>query len=94
VKLPRSLTIDGRKWKVTRGDPGEGDVGSCDFATRTITLAEHLKGADLESTLAHELLHACIPEAQLIVSEKQEELLVELLSQRLPGVVKQVWGLK
>jgi hypothetical protein len=90
MTLPKTLTIDGRKWKVIRGDPGEGDVGSCEFKTRTITLAPFLKGRDLEETFWHEVTHAMIPEAQIFISQKQEELLVELLGQRLPAVVKQV----
>ncbi len=94
MKLPRSLLISGRRWKVVRGDPGEGDVGSCDYANRTITLDPRLEGNDLESTAIHEILHACLPEAQIVVSERVEELLVELLSQRVGGVLKQLWGVR
>lgn len=97
MKVPRTLRIAGRRWKVVRGPCAETEdprVGECDHATRTITIAEHLTGADLEQTMCHELLHACLPEANFIVTLKQEELLVELLCQRLPGVIKQVWRLK
>lgn len=90
MTLPKTLLIDGRKWRVVRGDPGEGDVGSCEFKTRTITLAPFLKGRDLEEIFWHEIAHACLPEAQIFLSERNEELVVELLSQRLPAVIKQM----
>lgn len=94
MKLPRSLTISGRRWRVVRGDPGEGHEGECDPAARTITIAEHLDAQDAEAVFWHEVLHALLPEAQIIVSERSEELIVELLSQRIGGVLKQIYGVR
>lgn len=91
MKLPRRIKIDGRNWKITRGDPGDGDRGSCDHDTRTIIIDPDLEGRELEETFWHEVLHAAMPEATFIVSIKKEEALVELLCRRLPGVIKQVW---
>lgn len=94
MKLPRSITIRGKKWKVVRGDPGDGHEGECDPATRTITIAERLDAQDTEAVFWHEILHALLPEAQIIVSERTEEIIVELLSQRIGGVLKQIYGVR
>jgi hypothetical protein len=93
VKIPTSLKINGKTWKVVREDTPDFDDGETDFSTRTIRLAPRLSGEDLSVCFLHELLHACAGLEVDLFAEGWDELFVTLLAPRLLPVLKQV-GLK
>ena len=53
------MRLRGRYWTLHRGNPGLGNDGLCDPATKTITVRSTLRGELELDTLIHEMLHAC-----------------------------------
>lgn len=51
--------LRGRYWTITRSNPGPGNDGICDPATKTIVVRRTLRGELELDTLLHEMLHAC-----------------------------------
>jgi hypothetical protein len=51
--------LRGRYWTLHRGNPGPGNDGLCEPATKTITVRSTLRGEVELDTLIHEMLHAC-----------------------------------
>ena len=90
--IPKTLKINGRKWKVVVEE--QEDRGHCDHDARVITVADRLDKQDAEETFIHELLHALIPEQECVWTEKQEELVVELLAPRLLATLKSMGAWK
>lgn len=59
VKLPRYITIAGKRWKIRRWLAGSTDeCGLCDWDSLIIYIAPHLEGEELIDTIIHELNHA------------------------------------
>lgn len=91
MKLPKTLRIAGKKWKVERSEPDNTANGLTCYETRTIYVSPHLTGDDAVDTFLHEVLHACLGhEVDLYLPKKRDELLVLLLTPRLLEVLRQV----
>lgn len=55
---PFSLTINGKRWRVSQGDTGRNHWGHCDHEKRQIVISKHLKdNGEKAAVLVHELLH-------------------------------------
>jgi antirestriction protein ArdC len=52
--------IDAEGFTLARAEIPSGANGTTNFATRTVTVADHLSPAQATKTLAHELAHACL----------------------------------
>ena len=61
-------------------DNGKSTLGMCDNNTKTIYLAENLKGLMLKKVLCHELVHAAMFSYQIGLKYDEEELLAELIA--------------
>lgn len=81
MKLPQTLTIDGKRWKVRRGTISKTGThwGRCYPPTRTITIAWGLTPAEQLQTLVHEVLHACYWDYDEEAIQRGEEALGNLL---------------
>lgn len=55
------INIGGSRWRVVWGNPGRGNIGTCDFAGQVLTLSPGLRGKALIETVVHEVLHASFP---------------------------------
>jgi len=56
------LTIGGKKWEVGYGNPGKHNDGICDYEKRRITIAKNRRVRGLANVVAHEVIHARIPD--------------------------------
>ena len=83
------FTINGERWLVKFEQPsaeifitedGFRTIGVCDDATKTIHLANSLRGKFLKKVLCHELTHAAMFSYNVELSYEQEELLADLLA--------------
>ena len=83
------FTINGEKWLVKFEQPsaeifitedGFRTVGVCDDATKTIHLANSLRGKFLKKVLCHELVHAAMFSYNIKLEYEQEELLANLIA--------------
>ena len=83
------LTINGEKWLVKFEQPsaeifitedGFRTIGVCDDATKTIHLANSLRGKFLKKVLCHELVHAAMFSYNIKLEYEQEELLANLIA--------------
>ena len=88
MKLPTSVLINGRRWKVKRVEPNTEWSGLCVYAERTIYITTDLDDRDAQETFLHELLHALLPEREFLWSEKLEELVIHMLAPRLVTTLK------
>jgi hypothetical protein len=96
MKLPKTLTILGQRWTLTRTNYDPKDMecfGETDTILKNITLFEEtIKkfGESEQSTLFHECMHACLSTSGLsaLLNEKQEEALVIALENGLYPLVK------
>lgn len=57
---PFSLTIEGKRWRVSEGDPGKGNRGVCHLNGRRIILMPKMTNAEKAATLIHEVTHAAL----------------------------------
>jgi hypothetical protein len=63
MKLPRSVVINGQRWRVVRKPLHKrerGLMGQCCRSLLEIQLDTTLTGTDLIDTFLHEVLHACL----------------------------------
>ena len=83
------FTINGEKWLVKFEQPsaeifitedGSRTIGVCDDATKTIHLANSLRGKFLKKVLCHELVHAAMFSYNIKLEYEQEELLANLIA--------------
>jgi len=89
MKLPKSFTLNGRRWKV-KLEALDGDMGRCNHRERSIIIDPDQAADEMEDTFLHELLHACLGmELREFIGAKREELIVEVLTGRLLSVLKQ-----
>lgn len=81
MKLPRSFTVNGQRWRVVRKKlVHRGLMGLCLYRKREIQVDSELPAVEAAETFLHEVLHACIAERW---SSKAEERLVSRLAPRL-----------
>ena len=83
------FTINGEKWLVKFEQPsaeifitedGFRTIGVCDDATKTIHLANSLRGKFLKKVLCHELVHAAMFSCNIKLEYEQEALLANLIA--------------
>ena len=83
------FTINGEKWLVKFEQPsaeifitedGFRTIGVCDDATKTIHLANSLRGKFLKKVLCHELVHAAMFSYNIKLEYEQEALLANLIA--------------
>ena len=83
------FTINGEKWLIKFEQPsaeifitedGFRTIGVCDDATKTIHLANSLRGKFLKKVLCHELVHAAMFSYNIKLEYEQEELLANLIA--------------
>lgn len=83
------ISINGIWWKIEFTNPynpifNSGKklyaIGVCDSETRTIYLANWLKGSMLKKVLCHELVHAAMFSYDVYLSLEQEELLADIIA--------------
>ena len=83
------FTINGEKWLVKFEQPSaeifitedrSRTIGVCDDATKTIHLANSLRGKFLKKVLCHELVHAAMFSYNIKLEYEQEELLANLIA--------------
>jgi len=81
--------INGETWYIKFTDPyhpifrmnnGEFSVGTCDDNTKTIYLANHLKGDLLKKVLSHEIVHSAMFSYNIDLTYEQEEVLADLIA--------------
>ena len=85
----KTFVINGIAWKVLfvpgsstellRSD-GSRTVGMTSWVTRTIYLAQELRGAFLEKVLCHELCHVFCFSYGIMIDIRQEEFLADWIS--------------
>lgn len=61
-------------------DNGDFTIGICDNETKTIYLADFLRGHLLKKVLCHEIVHAAMFSYNVGLSEDQEEILADLIA--------------
>lgn len=97
MKIPRSVIISGKKWKIVlkkelRNDGTETIMGLCDSGTRTIYLDSSLEKNDLALTFWHEFTHAVLSEAHISsnssagLAEIVEEVICESMAEAILGL--------
>lgn len=59
MRIPRQLTIDGRKIKVRFVEMEKGCAGKADFENGLILIKKGMKRSAQESTFFHEAMHHC-----------------------------------
>ena len=83
------IEINGNKWYIKFVDKndnilstenGKQTLGVCDNTTKTIYLANNLKGFMLKNVLCHELVHAAMFSYGIILNYEQEELIANLIA--------------
>lgn len=83
------FTINGERWYVKFVSPldqvlvmGDGSytIGTCDDLTKTIYLADNLKGSLLKRVLCHEIVHSAMFSYDVDLTYEQEELLADLIA--------------
>lgn len=81
--------INGETWYVRFVDSyhpiflmnnGEYTIGTCDDNTKTIYLANHLKGNLLRKVLSHEIVHSAMFSYKVFLSYEQEEILADIIA--------------
>lgn len=82
MKIPNSVIIKGKKWKVRltkdlRDEDGEIVNGLTDTETRLIQVNSELKGQFLQFIFFHELTHAILKESHLSGNDGGLETIVE-----------------
>lgn len=61
-------------------DDGSYTIGACDNLTKTIYIADTLKGRMLKKVLCHELVHAAMFSYDVQLNYEQEELLADIIA--------------
>lgn len=83
------ININGETWFVKFTQPyddifitedGSRTIGVCDDNTKTIYLANSLRGKKLKKVLCHELVHAAMFSYDVSLVYEQEELLANLIA--------------
>lgn len=88
MKLPRSLVINGDRWRVLQKDLSNKDyVGLCVHRRCEIQVDSNLTGEEKLETFLHEVLHACLREP---FAERTEERMVLRLAPRLLAALKDI----
>lgn len=88
MNLPRSITINGKRWSVRLGAlRARGLYGTCNYRRRVITIDREASAEERAETFLHELLHACLPERW---SVRAEERMVRRLAPRLLSALRQL----
>lgn len=81
--------INGVLWRIVDVSPahpilrrpnGGFSVGACDSRTKTIYINSRVKGAFRKKVLCHEVTHAAMFSYNVILTERQEELVAELIA--------------
>lgn len=81
--------INNKKWYIKFTNPfnsiflmenGDYTVGTCDDPTKTIYLADTLKGKKLKKVLCHEIVHAAMFSYDVDLDYQQEELLANIIA--------------
>jgi hypothetical protein len=74
VAIPKRLKVRGRWWRICRRKRNvPGLLGEAREDTRVIWIAPHLTGRELDETLIHEVIHACLP-CGLVPIETEEKI--------------------
>lgn len=83
------FTINNEKWYIKFTSPadniflmedGSFTIGTCDDLSKTIFLADNLKGPLLKKVLCHEIVHAAMFSYDVNLSFEQEELLANIIA--------------
>lgn len=96
MRLPEILVIKGKIWRVQQiPDLHMGNqnlYGVCIPTKRLIQLNSDYPRADIEETLLHEVMHACLPVRMRGVTMEAEERLISRMTPELmrvlPGLFK------
>lgn len=99
MKIPKSLRIKGKLWRVyiepvekcRLGECDDDDEGACYPKLREIHLSSELRGRRLREIFAHELLHALLPYEGL-VSITTEHKVINAMQAPLAEVLEQLGG--
>jgi hypothetical protein len=92
MKLPRSLTINGQRWRVViKPLIHRGYMGLCISKKREIQIDADLRGEERLETFMHELLHACLSTRW---APQTEERMVQQLSPRLLDALQGIGWVK
>lgn len=62
MKIPRSVVINGKRWRVVRCQMRRNLYGKCDYRKREIRIETELPRVEAEETYLHEVFHACLGE--------------------------------
>lgn len=85
MRLPRSVTIEGKRWRVVRKPLfRRGLVGLCVHRKREIWICTAVPRSELREVFLHEVMHACLPEP---FARRTEEAMVTRLAARLVRVL-------
>lgn len=91
------FTINNENWfikfihptdRMFRVEDGSYTVGACDDTTKTIYLADNLKGDFLRKVLCHEIVHAAMFSYNVDLSYEQEELLANIIATYGEEIIK------
>ena len=83
------ININGIEWKIKFVNPwddtlikedGTRTVGMCDRYTKTIYLANDLKGSMLKKVICHEIVHAAMFSYEVYLSLEQEEVIADIIA--------------
>jgi hypothetical protein len=81
--------IDEDEWLISFVNPrdinllmedGKYTIGTCDYETKTIYLANNLRGDLLKRVLCHEIVHSAIFSHKIKLNYEQEELLANIIA--------------
>ncbi len=91
------FTINNENWlikfiapadRMFRVKDGSYTVGACDDITKTIYLANNLKGDFLYKVLCHEIVHAAMFSYNVDLTHEQEELLANIIATYGEEIIK------
>lgn len=80
MKIPKTVTVRGREWRVVFRKL-KGVEGLCEHGRRRISISKDLPERHHAEVFLHELLHACLPE--MTPGPDAEEAMVLRLAPRL-----------
>jgi len=61
-QLVGKIEIEGKQWEIGYGDPEKNNDGICDYGKRRITIAKSGRVRSFVNVLAHEAIHARLPD--------------------------------
>jgi Zn-dependent peptidase ImmA (M78 family) len=90
--IPETVEILGKRWtvrRVARKLISKGEMGSCSYHNRRISIAAELTESEAEETFVHELLHALLSATgDEMLGPALKEHIVELLDGPLLRLIR------